>query len=593
MSWEGRDKECGTLREEDIGSSFTLCGWVHRQRNLGGVCFTDLRDSSGTIQVVSQDDTVGLDQLRAEYVVRIKGQLRMRKDPNPRLPTGKVELVAEQVTILNTVNIKLPFLPADEELDVKEEVRLRSRVLDLRRPRMAKNLRLRHGMLRAIRTFLDDRNFLEVETPLLCRSTPEGARDFLVPSRMQPGSFYALPQSPQLFKQMLCCAGVERYYQIARCFRDEDLRSDRQPEFSQLDMEMAFMDENAIMSLVEEMVLAVFDEVLGTPLQHPFQRMTYAEAMTSYGCDKPDLRYGLEHYDVSSAVQGSTFRVFSSALEAGGIVKAMRVPDGKRISNARLKPKGDISGKAVAAGAGGLVYIRVGEGNEIDAAKPVKEGLTEQQCQALISSTGAHPGDLLLLAAGVPAVVHKALDRVRQFVAADLGEIDESKHALLWVTDFPMFEWNEEEARLEAMHHPFTAPNPEDLEGNGAGLRGARALAYDLVYNGVEVAGGSLRTYRRDVLERVFDAIGLSREEATAQFGYLLNAFDAGAPPHGGIAFGLDRLCMLLAGESSIRDVIAFPKTAQGQCLLTEAPSQANDQQLQDLHIAVTDSGRT
>lgn len=589
-----RTNYCGELRAEHIDQTVTIYGWVDRRRDHGGVIFIDLRDRTGTVQIVSDPQRTpqsyaDAESLRSEYVVKAIGKVSQRppESLNDRLPTGQIEIYAESIEILNAVSKQLPFQvsTADTE-NVGEKLRLKHRYLDLRRERMAKNLQLRHQVVRAMRRFLEDvENFIEIETPILTRSTPEGARDYLVPSRVNLGEWYALPQSPQLFKQLLMVSGCDRYYQIARCFRDEDLRADRQPEFTQLDMEMSFMSQDEIIELNEALVCQIFKTVKNIDLPRPFSRITYADAMARYGTDRPDTRFDLELVDVSDIFQNSGFKVFSGAIASGGKVKVLPIPNGNdQISNVRIKPKGDIFNEAVTAGAKGIAYIRVRDNNEIDTIGAIKDNLSEEQKQELLSRTGAKSGDLLLFGAGDTATVNKSLDRLRLYIAQELGLIDNEQANLLWVTEFPMFEWNADEKRYQALHHPFTAPYPEDM----ADLTTARAQAYDLVYNGIEIGGGSLRIYQKEIQEQVFQTIGLSDAEANEKFGFLLEAFEYGTPPHGGIAYGLDRLVMLLAKEESIRDVIAFPKTQQASCLLTNAPSEVNPKQLKELEIVST-----
>ncbi|MEM9273492.1 MAG: aspartate--tRNA ligase [Cyanobacteria bacterium P01_F01_bin.143] len=589
-----RTNYCGELRAEHIKKTVTLFGWCDRRRDHGGVIFIDLRDRTGTVQIVSDpqrtpDSYNDAIALRSEYVVKIVGKVSQRPEEslNPKLPTGEVEIYADSIELLNSVNKQLPFQVCTSEYEsVREDLRLKYRYLDLRSDRMAQNLQLRHQVVKAMRRFLEDQeNFMEVETPILTRSTPEGARDYLVPSRVNPSSWYALPQSPQLFKQLLMVSGCDRYYQIARCFRDEDLRADRQPEFTQLDMEMSFMSVEEILDLNEALICHIFKTVKDIELTRPFPRLTYAEAMARYGSDRPDTRFGLELVDVGEIVKDSGFKVFSGAVASGGTVKVLPIPGGNEsISNVRIKPKGDIFNEAIAAGAKGIAYIRVRENNEIDTIGAIKDNLSEEQKQELLAKTGAQPGHLLLFGAGDTDTVNKTLDRVRLFLGKELGLIDNEQLNLLWITEFPMFEWNGDEKRLEALHHPFTAPYPEDMED----LATARAQAYDLVYNGIEIGGGSLRIYQKDIQEKVFTTIGLSEAEANEKFGFLLEAFEYGTPPHGGIAYGLDRLVMLLAQEDSIRDVIAFPKTQQASCLLTDAPATVDNKQLQELQVKST-----
>jgi aspartyl-tRNA synthetase len=588
-----RTQYCGQLSSQNIGETVTLCGWIDRRRDLGGVIFLHLRDRSGSVQIVSDPERTPAsyhlaEGLRSEYVVQIEGRVCQRPEEsfNDRIATGDIEVYADRIEILNRVQKQLPFqVSASENETVREELRLRYRYLDLRGERMSRNLQLRHRVVKAMRRFLEDQeNFIEVETPILTKSTPEGARDFILPSRVNPGDWFALPQSPQLFKQLLMVSGFDRYYQVARCFRDEDLRADRQPEFTQLDMEMSFMAQDDIMALNERLIAHIFKEIKGVDLALPLPRITYQDSMERYGCDRPDTRFGLELVNLSDLFKDSAFKVFSGSVAAGGIVKALLIPGGNTtISNVRIKPGGNIFKEATDMGAKGLAYIRFVAG-ELETIGAIKDSLSPENKARLMELTGAKDGDLLLFGAGDAPMVNKTLDRLRQVMGKELGLIDESQMNLLWVTDFPMFEWNADENRLEALHHPFTAPKPEDL----ADLKTARAQAYDMVLNGTEIGGGSVRICHRDVQEQVFTAIGLSDAEAQSKFGFLLDAFDYGTPPHGGIAFGLDRLVMLLAGEDSIRDVIAFPKTQQAKCVLTDAPSQVADKQLQELAVRST-----
>jgi aspartyl-tRNA synthetase len=577
--------QCGELRARDAGQAVTLAGWVHRRRDHGGLLFFDLRDRSGIVQVVCDDNLPAearqaADGLRPEYVVQVTGTVERRPAglENPELLTGEVEVRAQGLTILNTARTPVFYINEEEEID--EALRLRYRYLDLRRPRMQRNIILRHRAVRFIREYLSERGFIEIETPMLIRSTPEGARDYVVPSRLHPGCFYALPQSPQQLKQLLMVAGFERYFQIARCFRDEDQRADRQPEFTQLDLEMSFVDREDVLQLTEGLFTALVPAVSDKKvLFTPFPRLTYTEAMARYGSDKPDLRFGLEIVDLTAQAAETGFQVFREVTGAGGVVRGLRAPGCAGYSRKQLQELTDL---AVRNGAKGLVWIARSEG---EVRSPIAKFLSEGEMQSLMAALSLEPGDLGLIVAGQPAVASAALGNLRSELGARLRLADDRVLAFAWVLDFPLLEWNEEEGRYQAVHHPFTAPLDEDLPYLETDPGRVRAKAYDVVANGYEVGGGSIRIHRRDVQERMFRAIGMSDEEARSQFGHLLEAFEFGAPPHGGIAPGIDRLVMLLAGEPNIREVIAFPKTQRAADLMLGAPAPVAERQLRELAI--------
>jgi aspartyl-tRNA synthetase len=582
-----RTLTCGQPRSDDEGKSCLIQGWVHRRRDHGGVIFLDIRDRYGLVQAVLNPQLApaahaAAHDVRAEYVVEIEGQITRRPPgtENPNLPTGEVEIQVERLEVLNPA-LTPPFSMADEG-HVDESVRLRYRYLDLRRPEMARNLALRHRVVKYIRDFLDERDFLEIETPVLIKSTPEGARDYLVPSRVHPGSFYALPQSPQQLKQLLMVAGMDRYFQIARCFRDEDLRADRQPEFTQLDLEMSFVDVDDVLALIEELFTTMVQRLTAWRLLSPFPRLSYAEAMARYGSDKPDLRYELPIVELSELLGATEFEVFRGAVARGGRVRGLRVPGAGGYSRRQLD---ELTELAKGRGAKGLAWAAL----ETDSVRsPFARFLTPGQMESLRTTLEASPGDLLLMVADDERVVAEVLGVLRAEMArrGDLGAPD--LLAFAWVTDFPLFEWDAAGGRWDAAHHPFTAPRDEDLSLLGSDPGVVRSKAYDVVCNGWELGSGSIRIHRRDVQEQVFQILGYSAEETEARFGHMLRAFDYGAPPHGGIAPGIDRLVMILAGETNIREVIAFPKNQSAVDLMTDAPSPVAEAQLRELHLRLT-----
>jgi aspartyl-tRNA synthetase len=584
-----RTHYCGQLNVTNLGQTVTLCGWAHRRRDHGGVIFIDLRDREGLAQVVCDPDRADMfaiaESVRNEFVLKVTGRVRRRPEgtDNKNIPSGEIELLCHEIEVLN-VAVTPPFQLDDENLS--ENVRLTHRVIDLRRPQMQKNMMLRYQTARAFRRFLDDKGFIDIETPMLTKSTPEGARDYLVPSRVHAGEFFALPQSPQLFKQLLMVAGFDRYYQITKCFRDEDLRADRQPEFTQVDIETSFLTEVQIMEIMEEMIRTVFKEVLNVALPNPFPRMSYAEAMNRYGSDKPDLRVTLEITDVTDAVKDVAFKVFAGVANSeNGRVAALRVPNGGTFTRGEI----DEYTKFVSIyGAKGLAYIKVNDVtqlNETGLQSPIVKNLNEAALKTIIQRTRAANGDIIFFGADKAKIVNDALGALRVKIGHEKGYTNGKAWEPLWVVDFPMFEYDDEGKRWNACHHPFTAPKDEHLALLESDPGKCLAKAYDLALNGSEIGGGSVRIHKEDVQSKVFRALNIGAEEAQQKFGFLLDALQYGAPPHGGLAFGLDRIVAMMTGSESIRDVIAFPKTQRAQCLLTQAPSPVDEKQLRELHI--------
>ncbi|MGN9163855.1 aspartate--tRNA ligase [Tissierellaceae bacterium HCP3S3_D8] len=589
-----RSHYCGQIKEEDIGKSATVMGWVQRTRDMGGVIFLDLRDKTGILQVVFNE--MKLDQelfntvegLRNEYVVAVNGIIEKRDEEtyNPNIPTGTVELRAEKLEILSRSKT-LPF-PVEDKINVREELRLKHRYLDIRRPEIYRNLRLRHEVVKSIRRYLEDADFLEVETPILTKSTPEGARDYLVPSRVHPGKFYALPQSPQIFKQLLMVSGVDKYYQIARCFRDEDLRADRQPEFTQVDMELSFVSQEDILRYLEGLFKHVFSKVMGIEYTESFPRMTYQEAMDLYGSDKPDIRFGMPIVDLSHIAKKCGFKVFRNAVDNGGAVRAINIKGGNSFSRNEID---DLTNKAISYGAQGMAWIGIEPSGELRTL--LTKFLKESEVDDILKEVKAEPGDLVVFCADKLPVVYRTLGNLRLDIGDRLGLRSKDEFKFLIVTDFPLFEWSEEEERYVAMHHPFTMPVEVDQFLRGDNIENINAMSYDFVLNGVELGSGSIRIHRSDIQEKMFEILGLTSEDIKDRFGFIIEAFSYGTPPHGGFAFGLDRLVMMMAKVDSIRDVIAFPKTRDATCLLSEAPSTVSQEQLEVLQLSAAEEGQS
>ena len=582
-----RSHRCTEVSNKNIGEEITVMGWVQKRRNLGSLIFIDLRDRSGLLQIVFDENDVkkeGFEKaetLRSEFVIAVKGMVTKRGGAvNENLATGDIEVRATELRILSEA-LTPPF-PIEDGITTKDELRLKYRYLDLRRPSLQKNLMMRSKAATFVRTFLDREGFLEIETPVLTKSTPEGARDYLVPSRVHPGNFYALPQSPQLFKQLLMCSGYDRYFQIVKCFRDEDLRADRQPEFTQIDMELSFVDVDDVIDVNERLLAEMFKEIVGVDVQLPIQRMTWQEAMDRYGSDKPDTRFGMELKDVSDVVKGCGFGVFTGALENGGSVRGINAEGQGAMPRKKIDALVEV---AKTYGAKGLAYLAINEDGTYKSS--FSKFMTEEELTALVAAMNGKPGDLLLFAADKNSVVWAVLGALRLHIAEELGLLDKNQYNFLWVTEFPLLEWNEEQNRFVAMHHPFTMPMDEDLPLLDTDPGKVRAKAYDIVLNGNEIGGGSVRIYQSDVQEKMFEVLGFTKEEAYDRFGFLLNAFKYGVPPHAGLAYGLDRLIMLMAKEDNIREVIAFPKIKDASCLMTDAPNVVDAKQLEELAICL------